>query len=92
MGDLIYTCVQLIHNFGAVTVVGSPAVALWLGQDQKVAQTPACLADAARLGGPGRKRRRLRPHQPVFEWTDSGRRRRRAGVARGNAAITNAGP
>ena len=38
MGDLIYTCVQLIHNFGAVTVVGSPAAALWLGQDQKVAQ------------------------------------------------------
>jgi hypothetical protein len=30
MGYLIYTCVMLIHNFGAVTVVGSPAMALWL--------------------------------------------------------------
>jgi len=38
MGDLIYTCAQLIHNFGAVTVVGSPAMALWLGQDHKAMQ------------------------------------------------------
>src|SRR6266436_4904080 len=33
MGDFLYTCVQLIHNFGAVTVVGSPVAALWLGND-----------------------------------------------------------
>jgi hypothetical protein len=38
MGNLIYTCVQLVHNFGAVTVVGSPAVALWLGNDHQVTQ------------------------------------------------------
>ena len=38
MGDFIYTCVQLAHNFGAVTVVGSPAVALWLGQNHKIGQ------------------------------------------------------
>jgi hypothetical protein len=38
MGDFIYTCVQLVHNFGAVTVVGSPAMALWLGQEQKAIQ------------------------------------------------------
>jgi hypothetical protein len=35
MGDLIYTCVQLVHNFGAVTVVGSPVAALWLSQNHK---------------------------------------------------------
>ena len=38
MGDFIYTCVQLVHNFGAVTVVGSPAMALWLGDDDKATQ------------------------------------------------------
>jgi len=38
MGDFIYTCVQLVHNFGAVIVIGSPAAALWLGQDHKAAQ------------------------------------------------------
>lgn len=38
MGDFIYTCVQLVHNFGAVTVVGSPAMALFLGQNQKAIQ------------------------------------------------------
>jgi hypothetical protein len=38
MGNFLYTCVQLIHNFGAVTVVGSPAVALWLGHDHKAMQ------------------------------------------------------
>lgn len=36
MGNFLYTCVQLVHNFGAVTVVGSPAVALWLGNDHQV--------------------------------------------------------
>jgi hypothetical protein len=30
MGDLIYACVQLVHNLGAAAVVGSPAVAWWL--------------------------------------------------------------
>lgn len=31
--NLIYTCVQLVHNFGAVAVVGCPVAALWLGHD-----------------------------------------------------------
>lgn len=30
MGDFLYACVQLVHNVGAATVVGSPAVAWWL--------------------------------------------------------------
>jgi hypothetical protein len=38
MGNFLYTCVQLVHNFGAVTVVGSPAVALWLGNDHAATQ------------------------------------------------------
>lgn len=38
MGDFIYTCVQLVHNFGAVTVVASPVMALWLGEDHKATQ------------------------------------------------------
>ena len=38
MGDFLYTCVQLIHNFGAVTVVGSPVAALWLGNDHPSTQ------------------------------------------------------
>src|SRR6266545_3191464 len=37
MENFIYTCVQIVHNFGAVAVVGSPAVALWLGRENKVA-------------------------------------------------------
>src|SRR5712671_3869182 len=38
MGDFLYTCVQLIHNFGAVTVVGSPVAALWVGNDHSSTQ------------------------------------------------------
>jgi hypothetical protein len=38
MGNFIYTCVQLVHNFGAVTVVGSPAAALWLGNNHATTQ------------------------------------------------------
>jgi hypothetical protein len=38
MLNLIYTCVQLAHNFGAVAVVGSPAAAWWLGGENVVAQ------------------------------------------------------
>jgi hypothetical protein len=30
MSDLLYACVQLVHNMGAAAVVGSPAVAWWL--------------------------------------------------------------
>ena len=37
MENFIYTCVQIVHNFGAVAVVGSPAVALWLGRENKIA-------------------------------------------------------
>jgi hypothetical protein len=38
MGNFLYTCVQLVHNFGAVTVVGCPAMALWLGNDHQATQ------------------------------------------------------
>jgi hypothetical protein len=31
--NLIYTCAQLVHNFGAVAVVGSPAVGWWIGRE-----------------------------------------------------------
>ena len=34
MGDLLYACVQLVHNVGAAAVVGSPAVAWWLSSSQ----------------------------------------------------------
>jgi hypothetical protein len=30
MENLLYTWVQILHNFGAVAVVGSPAVGWWL--------------------------------------------------------------
>ena len=30
MGNLLYACVQLVHNIGVAAVVGSPAVAWWL--------------------------------------------------------------
>jgi hypothetical protein len=30
MEDFVYACIQLTHNLGAVAVVGSPAVGLWL--------------------------------------------------------------
>lgn len=35
MGNLLYTCVQLVHNLGAVAVVGSPAAALWAGNNHE---------------------------------------------------------
>ena len=38
MGDFLYACVQLVHNLGAAAVVGSPAAAWWLAQDNIVAQ------------------------------------------------------
>ena len=38
MLNLVYTCVQILHNFGAVTVVGSPAAAWWLARDNPAAQ------------------------------------------------------
>jgi hypothetical protein len=38
MLNLVYTCVQILHNFGAVAVVGSPAAAWWLARDNPSAQ------------------------------------------------------
>jgi hypothetical protein len=38
MANLAYTCVQIVHNFGAVAVVGSPAAASWLGRDNFAVQ------------------------------------------------------
>jgi len=37
MENFIYTLVQLVHNFGAVALAGSPVVALWFGRDNKIA-------------------------------------------------------
>lgn len=36
MGDLLYACVQLVHNIGVAAVVGSPAVAWWLVRANQV--------------------------------------------------------
>src|SRR2546428_1236012 len=38
MLSLVYTGVQIIHNFGAVAVVGSPAMAWWFARDNLAAQ------------------------------------------------------
>ena len=38
MQNLIYALIQVIHNFGAVVVVGSAASALWLVHDNAVAR------------------------------------------------------
>ncbi len=38
MLNLVYTIVQILHNFGAVAVVGSPAVAWWFARDNHAAQ------------------------------------------------------
>src|SRR3989442_4076719 len=38
MLSLVYTVVQILHNFGAVAVVGSPAVAWWFARDNPAAQ------------------------------------------------------
>src|SRR2546428_2190648 len=38
MLNLVYTGVQILHNFGAVAVVGSPAVAWWFARDNPAAQ------------------------------------------------------
>jgi hypothetical protein len=38
MLNLVYTCVQILHNFGAVAVVGGPAAAWWLARDNLAAQ------------------------------------------------------
>jgi hypothetical protein len=40
MGELLYSCVQLVHNIGAAAVVGSPAVAWWLA---RASRKPECL-------------------------------------------------
>ena len=37
MENFIYTLVQLVHNFGAVAVAGSPVVALWFVRENKIA-------------------------------------------------------
>src|SRR2546428_11426916 len=38
MLNLVYTGVQILHNFGAVAVVGSPAAAWWFARDNLAAQ------------------------------------------------------
>ncbi len=38
MLNLVYTSVQILHNFGAVAVVGSPAAAWWFARDDHAAQ------------------------------------------------------
>ena len=38
MLNLVYTGVQILHNFGAVAIVGSPAVAWWFARDNLAAQ------------------------------------------------------
>src|SRR3989442_3740842 len=38
MLSLVYTVVQILHNFGAVAVVGSPGVAWWFARDNPAAQ------------------------------------------------------
>ena len=38
MLNLVYTCVQILHNFGAVAVVGSPAVAWWFARENPAVQ------------------------------------------------------
>ena len=38
MLSLVYTGVQILHNFGAVAVVGSPAMAWWFARDNLAAQ------------------------------------------------------
>ena len=40
MGDLLYACVQLIHNMGAAAVVGFPATAWWLGSYKQLTSLP----------------------------------------------------
>jgi hypothetical protein len=36
--NLIYTLLQIAHNFGAAVVVGGPACAYWLGRDNYALQ------------------------------------------------------
>src|SRR2546428_11768445 len=38
MLNLVYASVQILHNFGAVAVVGSPAAAWWFARDNQAAQ------------------------------------------------------
>src|SRR3989442_1804376 len=40
MLNLVYTGVQILHNFGAVAVVGSPAMAWWFARGNLAAQGP----------------------------------------------------
>jgi hypothetical protein len=42
--NLIYTCVQIAHNFGAVAVVGSPIAGWWLERRKLVVRGLAFLA------------------------------------------------
>jgi hypothetical protein len=41
MEDFVYACIQLIHNLGAVAVVGSPAIAWWLVSSSQVIVQPS---------------------------------------------------
>ena len=43
MSDLLYACIQLVHNLGAAAAVGSPAAAWWLVlTGQEFAEFPGC--------------------------------------------------
>jgi hypothetical protein len=44
MENVLYTLVQIVHNFGAVAVVGSPAVGWWLERKNIVTYRLALLA------------------------------------------------
>lgn len=37
METFLYTLVQLVHNFGAAAVAGTPVAALWFGHENKLA-------------------------------------------------------
>lgn len=47
MQNFIYALIQVIHNFGAVTVVGTAASALWLVRGNAVVQHRLALLAAA---------------------------------------------
>lgn len=44
MENILYTCVQILHNFGAVVVVGSPAAGWWLERKNLMASRLALFA------------------------------------------------
>jgi hypothetical protein len=45
--NLLYALIQVIHNLGAATVVGSTAAALWLARDDAAVQRRLAMLSAA---------------------------------------------